>query len=469
MYKKVFILCSSLIFLVGCLGVPKLEVREIKSSSDIIHSSDRDTSSSIFRQSDWWKIYGDRNLDELIDYVFKHNLDLEIAKLNIEKSQHYIELVAGENGPNLNFAGAFERKRLDFMELPIADGKKIINIYDLQLTGNYTFDFFGKLKAMEREATLKREAAILKRDFIKLKLATETINLFGYWNYLLAEESNLKMRSSTLKEMETLLEKSISLGIGTSDKLLRIREETGEVEMLLEENTLNRDITINSLNLLSGMEIHDEIIALLPKNHSSKLFEKLDIPSSISSEVLANRPDIQFYLYNIEAQKEKLKSLESDFYPQFVIDGNIGFSALTAGSLLHFGALNGVLSPKLLFPIFRGNQIKNNYQIGGTDLNIFIEQYNSTLLNSVKNVNDALNRVKTQDRKISINNRVFNEQTVLLERGEKRESLGSLSRLSLLNERYIWSQASLRNAQEQLFLFNEQLNLMNALGGSYGK
>ena len=102
------------------------------------------------------------------------------------------------------------------------------------------------------------------------------------------------------------------------------------------------------------------------------------------------------------------------------------------------------------------------------DLNIFIEQYNKTVLGAYEDVNNQLLRVKTNWETIKLDDANLKSQTELLTRNGQRLNLGTISKYDYTKAKYSWLTQSLYNSQQHYNLYSQQLDLINSLGGAYG-
>lgn len=468
MNKQALILGLLIMSLSGCMNIPEANRASLDNISNI--STETESKNLVFTKDKWWLSFNDPTLDKLIEKALENNKQLKIAKLNIEKSSNYIDLAKSKYGPNLNFQGSYQRERLDLGERITSGGKKIINLYDLQLNGSYNLDFFGKISSLVNEQKYQTEALKLYSNFVELNISNQVANLYGYWTYLQLEKQNLLERENVLRQLEDMEKKNIAYGASTIDQLLNLQEAIRQNEILIKNNSLNETLTINNLKILAGMKADDTIENLLISKSTSinkNLFKQIFIPNEINSDIVKNRPDVQYYLFLIKGQEENLKSLKADFYPQFSLNGSYGYTNFKTSDLFTPNSLFAGIGPSLYFPIFNRGQIKTNYKIGGVDLNIFIENYNDNLLTAFKSVNDNLSQTKTAVNNLELIKTNFEASSELLNRNEKRYSLGSLSESSFLQEKYNWLQDSLSVTQQNYSLYNAQLNLINSIGGIF--
>lgn len=455
----------------GCAIIPKINEHNLINATSI-QTSEKESTQFSFITNNWWTIYNDNNLNNLVAQILKNNTDLKIAQLNIEKSQEYINLAKSNGGPTVNLGGNYQRQRLDLAQRMTSGGKKIINFYGLELQGNYPIDIFGKYSSLEKSAKYQTDAAKMSKELSQLDISNQVTQLYGYYNFLILQEKLLQEKATLLNELEVLEKENVKIGATTTEDLLYLRNSiiSNEIDI---SNIISEEIIIsNNLKVLAGNKNNENIDNILnqcKKNPNINLFKKLNIPNTISSDIIANRPDVQYYLFLIDAQKEKLASLKTDFYPQISLTGSFGYNSIKYSDLFNSYSVLGAIGPSIYLPIFRSGQIRNNYKIAGTDLNIFIENYNKTILNSMNNVNNQLAKTKTAWQNYNSTENSYKNSTTIFYDNRDKYNLGYVSKYDYLQAKSEWLDSKLILLQQSFNQYTQQLSLINAVGGSFSK
>ena len=98
-------------------------------------------------------------------------------------------------------------------------------------------------------------------------------------------------------------EKNLQIGNGINSDIWQSENELRNIDSALKDNSLNLQLTLNNLNILTGNKHNKEIAELLNGKYSMAdvvLKEKIAIPSTISSDIIINRPDIKYYIMLIK-------------------------------------------------------------------------------------------------------------------------------------------------------------------------
>ena len=349
-------------------------------------------------------------------------------------------------------------------------GGKIITIGSLGLQGDYNIDIFNKLHSLADEQKYRCEAVKLNSDWIELNITNRVAKLYFYWNYLLQEKKILLSQKDILTEIVSFNKKNVQIGNGINSDIWQSENELRNIDSALKDNGLNLQLTLNNLNILTGNKHNKEIAELLNGKYSMAdliLKERIAIPSTISSDIIINRPDIKYYIMLIKGQEKHLEAEKANFYPQFSLTGQIGFEGITMEKILRRDSLLGFISPSIYLPVFHSGAITSKYKMAGDDLNIFIEEYNNAIITALNNIESELYKTKISCENLKTSDINLSVQTQILKENKERLTIGSISKLDYLLKELDWNNYKLSNKKELFNFSTQQLTLLNSLGGAY--
>ena len=348
--------------------------------------------------------------------------------------------------------------------------EKFSRLGQIGLQSSYDVDLFGKTSNLIKQQEFQLEGATLMSKYTELTLAYQTTKLYSYWLFLSKEESNLNNRRKILLEIENMEKNKIKIGKGTKDTLLVIQELVDNTDILVQKNQENQLVTKNSMSNLVGKVKSQEIDSLLEKSKGKDFYalsDNISIPQGINSDIVAQRPDVAYYLTVINGQDAKLKSLKANFYPSFSITGSAQLSQINLLGLVTGGSFLGMLKPSITLPILDSGKITSSYKIAGVDLNIFIEQYNQSIVNAYKDINEKLIKYNSESRINKESKDILGIKSEVLSRSKKRYEIGKTARRSYVEDNYTYLVSVLTSEQEKFALLNYKIDLINAFGGLY--
>ena len=131
--------------MVACANIPNLEKNEkISNISNISIKNSSQDFDLTFHSEKWWLVLNDSSLNHLIELVLKNNKSLQIAKLNIKKSEEAINLSKSSKNLDISFRSGLTRVETRENPLKNLTGKDNYSLYNIGLQTSYEFDLFDK-------------------------------------------------------------------------------------------------------------------------------------------------------------------------------------------------------------------------------------------------------------------------------------------------------------------------------------
>ena len=468
---KKIILTLAFISTVSCIKVPVIERNPVINNpgNETSQNTEKDINLE-FNSDKWWQSLNDDNLNAIVDLVLENNKSAVISKLNIDKASEAINLAKSGQGLSVDLGARCSRIKTDSQGQRQITDEKFSRLGQIGLQSSYDVDLFGKTSNLIKQQEFQLEGATLMSKYTELTLAYQTTKLYSYWLFLSKEESNLNNRRKILLEIENMEKNKIKIGKGTKDTLLVIQELVDNTDILVQKNQENQLVTKNSMSNLVGKVKSQEIDSLLEKSKGKDFYalsDNISIPQGINSDIVAQRPDVAYYLTVINGQDAKLKSLKANFYPSFSITGSAQLSQINLLGLVTGGSFLGMLKPSITLPILDSGKITSSYKIAGVDLNIFIEQYNQSIVNAYKDINEKLIKYNSESRINKESKDILGIKSEVLSRSKKRYEIGKTARRSYVEDNYTYLVSVLTSEQEKFALLNYKIDLINAFGGLY--
>lgn len=426
----------------------------------------------IFSQSDWpnkhwWSAFGSSELNRLIEEALTNNPSIkEINSRIIVASQEAI-VTGSLLFPLVFFDASENRQYLSKNGLYRAFNHKLplnANLLDLSLSFNYEFDFWGKNHNLLCEAIGEERAQQAEAADVELITATAiTQAYFAYKTNLSRKqlyEQLVRVRKNLIDLQNLLLDKGLSSKLQTflaSENLL-------EAKKLLA--SINEELAVNKhlINILAGRGADSP---LLISNRLPAIPKTLNIPKTLSIDLVARRPDLMAQIWRAKALAYKTGAAMAEYYPNINLIGLIGLESISWKKLLEMSSGTAALRPALHLPIFTAGAIAASIKAAKAEFDAAIFAYNNLLLRSTQEILDVL--AFAQDiyhqkaQQVEIVN--YAEQRYSLIRLRQQKGLDSQFDIYYLQEEVI--QKKLINVT---LLYNQYLasvKLTKALGGGY--
>jgi NodT family efflux transporter outer membrane factor (OMF) lipoprotein len=116
--------------------------------------------------NEWWKSFGDSELDSLVATAIQSNLTLRVAESRIRQARAERGIVAANEGPELYAKGSYSRNRFPlngFPPLP-PNAPSDFNLYVARFDASWEMDIFGGTRRAVEAADAQIMAAKFGRD-----------------------------------------------------------------------------------------------------------------------------------------------------------------------------------------------------------------------------------------------------------------------------------------------------------------
>ncbi len=430
--------------------------------------------------ADWWRGYGDLQLDELMATALRQSPDLAQAQSRVNTADQSVKLAAAQAGLSINGSAQVARQRISEHGLmpPKLLGFTWYNQADLGVQFQYDFDWWGKKRAAIESALDQAHAAEAQRATAALTIQNAVADTYFGW---LADEARLALARQSLNVQQRLLqiaELRVKQGVDLPDSVQEARSRIAGVEQAqtaLESSARIRKVALAALLGVSPAQLPPLSPRPLPSVRSG-------LPASARLDLIARRPDIAASRWQVEAALRQTDEARAQFFPDISISAMAGLSSTNQAAPALFrdgggsGSLGNVFSPSsrvfglapaLHLPIFEGGRLKAAYGFSRAQLDDAVAQYNATVFHAAREVAsqalsaERLAKARTQQQQqVGADEHLYANARARLRQGvrDARESLAA--RAQLLQQE---DQAIALHAQA----LSTDLALIDALGGGY--
>ena len=412
----------------------------------------------------WWRVFGDPQLDKLIDSALTSNPSLKVVQARLARAQAGADITQAASGPQLN--AGLDATRQKFTATGMIPPPLAGNIYETgtaQFSGSWELDFFGKnraaleaalgnVRAVQADTAAARTllASNLARSYFQLVRLNEQLGIAG--RVLAQREHSLRLvQQRFLAGLDTRLEVRQSEGT--------VPEARQQIEALHEQIQLAE----HAINALAGQPAQALKLAV-PAQTGLK---SAALAQTVPSDLLGRRADITAARWRVEAALQDVSSARSQFYPSINLVAFAGASSIGLDRLFGAGSEQWGLGPAFRLPLFDGGRLRANLRGRAADLDAAIESYNATVIDAVREVTDALASAQSIERQRAEQRDVQAAAENAYAIAVQRHEAGLTPMLSVLGaETAVLNQRRLAVDLTARALDN-QVALMRALGGGF--
>jgi NodT family efflux transporter outer membrane factor (OMF) lipoprotein len=192
-----------------------------------------------------------------------------------------------------------------------------------------------------------------------------------------------------------------------------------------------------------------------------------ELPLSLPSQLVAQRPDVRQAEENLHAASAQIGIAVANRLPSFMLTADVGTMALEAGNMFANGAGFWTLAGNVTQPIFQGGALLHKQRAAKAAYIQASEQYRSAVLTAFQNVADTLNALEQDANALQAAAAAKDAASVTLDLARQQWQSGYASYLALLNAEQTYQQAVINLVQAQANRYADTAALFQALGGGW--
>src|ERR1017187_10163071 len=192
-----------------------------------------------------------------------------------------------------------------------------------------------------------------------------------------------------------------------------------------------------------------------------------DLPVSLPSELVAQRPDVLQAEANLHDASAKIGIAIANRLPNIVLTANAGSTSAAMDQLFTSGTGFWGLGAAATAPLFQGGTLLHQERAAKAAYVQAAEQYRSTVLTAFQNVADTLTALEQDAEAMKAAATAADAAKVTLELAQRQLQDGYAGYLALLSAEQAYQQARINLVQAQANRYADTAALFQALGGGW--
>jgi NodT family efflux transporter outer membrane factor (OMF) lipoprotein len=414
---------------------------------------------------DWWTLFHSKPLNDLIERSLKNNPDLKSTQAALLVARENVLAQRGAYYPQVSGSFSATRAKTSNELSPVPNASVFqYSLFTPEVSVSYTPDVFGLNRRTVESLKAQQEQA-------RFVVAATNITLSSNVAAAAIQEASLRAQIDATNElikintnMLDILRKQFETGyVGRLDvaaQEAQLAQVVATLPPLLKQLAQQRDL----LAVLSGGYPSEDLVE---KFELSSLQLPQDLPLSLPSKLVEQRPDVLQAEENLHSASALIGVARANRLPSFNLTGDIGSMALAFGNI--FSAGNGFrdVGASVTQPIFQGGTLMHKERAARAAYVQADEQYRSTVLTAFQNVADTLHALGQDADGLKAAVAARDAAKVTLDLTTRQMQVGYVSYLALLNAEQSYQQAVINLVQAQSNRYSDSAALFQALGGGW--
>jgi outer membrane protein, multidrug efflux system len=275
--------------------------------------------------TEWWRAFGDPQLDAHIETALAANQDLQIATLNVQQFEARLQISEAASYPVLGYTASGQRERRS-EERPngLRPGSSA-SLSNFEVAGNATWelDLWGRVKRANEAARAELLGTQEMRRGVMLSVVAGVAE--SYLKLVEADERLALAEQTVANRREALRLQQFKFEGGEATRMAVLQAQGRLDEELARIPSIQQDVATleNALSALLGRGP-----ARIERRRIDGL--KLDLPrlpSGVPADVLTRRPDVLQAEQDLVAANSRIGVAKAAYFPRISLNAILGVAA----------------------------------------------------------------------------------------------------------------------------------------------
>jgi outer membrane protein, multidrug efflux system len=412
----------------------------------------------------WWTLYQDRTLDELVSAARKSNADVRLAVARVREAEALARETNAAFYPEVTAGASASRLRVSNVVIPAPQAGVPLerSQYQISASTNFELDFWGRYARASEAAQANLVSTQFSRDVVSLTLAGSTAQTYFALRSLDAQIVVLDMTIQARTDSLAIAKARLEAGLASELDVYQAQGALSDALVQRRDAERTRALTERLLAVLTGrldlkMARGDLFALPIPPTP----------PAGLPSSLLERRPDVRSAEQVMVAANAQIGVARAALFPAISLTGLLGSQSAELGQLVSRSGGIWSLGIGLAAPIFDAGRREARVEQADARREQALAGYQRSIESAFREVADALVNVgesAATEKELELRLQAARNA---LELSNIRYQSGYSPYLEVLDAQRTANDAELayvRNRQARLAF---TVDLMKALGGGW--
>lgn len=415
-------------------------------------------------RGEWWRIFGDEQLNALEMEAVAANAQLQGAAARLRQAREIARFERGALYPQVD-AGIGPTRQKNAATQPGMPENVATDPYTVWSAGaqvSWEIDLFGRLGDRARAAESEALGAEATYQSLMLALQADVATLYFQLRGTDTELALLRDTVGLREQNVDLTQKRFNAGVISELDLARAKTEFATTRSEMHALERQRARLEHALAVLLGKA--PASFDLPPAMAAGTLPR---VPAGLPSALLERRPDIAAAQYNLAAANSRIGAARAAFFPVLNLTANGGFASNELSDLFQWSSRTWMLGPLLSIPIFSAGRSSANLERSWAAYDESVANYRDRVLAAFAEVEDGLSDLRTLQDQAGANNAALTSSRRTSNITDLRYRAGAVSYFEVIDAQR--DQLAIERATVQIATAQRTatVGLIRALGGGW--
>ena len=417
----------------------------------------------------WWTLYGDRELEGLVEQALSASTDARAAAARLEEAAAQRRATRRSLWPSGDLQGSAAVTGTEILEGGAGVGaggqissEGLANSQSLQFPVSWEIDVFGRNRATARAADADFAAARFNYEATRAALAGQVASSLFAARGLAVQLEDAQETLRIQRDLARVTTIRAERGLAPSSEAARTDAELAQVEA--EASRLDAELraATRALRTLVGRpaETLDALVI------AAELYDAPPAPEALPSLLLARRPDVREAEARVVAASNTLRRAELALFPTFTLRPALGLSRSDSDA---FTSASGFwsLGAGLLVPILDRPRLMAQADVSGARAEQAVIAYERAVQTAFTEADQALIRLESDRQRVRLLTAGEARAREAYDAARRGYTAGLIDLQRLLDAERAWRQTRSALAQARTTALQRSVQTFQALGGGW--
>jgi NodT family efflux transporter outer membrane factor (OMF) lipoprotein len=337
--------------------------------------------------ADWWRLFNSEQLNATVQQAISHNPTLDASEATLRQSQDSLRAGYGVFFPQIDAGINAGRER----SAPVIQGVQapgsIFNYVSASGNISYVLDVFGgerrTVEGLRAQSDYQRLAGKAAYVTLSANVVNTSVARAAYIAEIRATEELIALEQEQLAATEA----QVKSGTSAYANVLSLRSLIATNQAALAPLKQRRD---QAEHLLAALQGETPAKASLPDVDLHSLTLPQDLPLSVPSDLVRQRPDVLQAEAQLHVASANIGVATAAMFPSFSLSGTFGVAGSSLGDLSPATGKFWSIGPSISIPLFRGGSLWYGRKAAIDAFDASQANYRQTVLNAFEQVADSL-------------------------------------------------------------------------------
>lgn len=406
----------------------------------------------------WWEIYRDPTLSELIAQVEISNLNVAVAEAQFRQARALVRAAQSGKYPSLSVGAEANRVRIS----DNSGNGETFSVFQLPLDFSWELDLWGRVRRGVEASQASAQASAAELAAITLSAQAELAGAYFQLRVLDAQKQLLEDTVAVYRNSLEIANYRYAAGVATEVDALQAKTQLKSTEAQMFDLGVQRARLEHAIALLIGKPPSAVSLSATPLSTKIPI-----IPTGIPSQLLERRPDIAAAERLMAAANAQIGLAQAAYYPTVKISATAGLATSNLSNWFEWPSRFWSVGPTASAVLLDGGlrQAQNDQVLAAYDG--VVASYRRTVLTAFKEVEDNLAALRILEQEAEVQAQAVQGAQQVVAITSFQYEAGTLGYLNVLVAQAI----AFNNERTALNLLGRRLSasvlLVKALGGDW--